>query len=226
MQHNNWTHQIDYAGLTQEIIQALRARVSPDIFTNDQALIQYVTSWTDKLSAIDDSTKKDRMMRPNHEYYGIDHFYDSAKNLKMFFDIEKLLSNESTFKELAKLVPRETFYDEANKYFSYNETLPKQKYHHHEILPIIAVEWFSTDGKFTVIDGNNRLNSQDYQALEAIPAYVFFFDDAVKFYKSIFLSDWDAAFYFMHYETFNIVNSDKQTAKKLLENPLYTTFSN
>lgn len=224
MRINNWSHKINYTGLTQEIIVSLRPNLNIEIFDSEEALIQYVTIWTNKLREIDELTKKERKMKFGHEYYGIDHFYKSADNLKMFFDIDKLKLNQRQFQELAKLVPQKTIFNKSNKFFSYNENLPKQKYRNHEIIPIVAVEWFSPDGKFTVIDGNNRLNTLEYQAMKNIPTYLFFFADAVKFYKSIFLSDWDAAFYFMHYEMFNIVNSDRKDAIKILRKPLYGIF--
>lgn len=66
MRINNWSHKINYTGLTQEIIVSLRSNLNIEIFDSEEALIQYVTIWTNKLREIDELTKKERKMKFGH----------------------------------------------------------------------------------------------------------------------------------------------------------------
>lgn len=195
----NIDYKIDYKKLEIQLTTDLKRQGFLNYFESSKKFETYISNWINTLQTNETDKSAFKPQSIINEFFQLPIFFSNME-LNVTLNITKLLEQIDEFSEYKTVIQNQDIFGFGPKFFAFNNTLKVNHNLKTKNTPLIAIEWFDPKGKFSVIDGNHRLNEKSFKKQKHFEIIILDFENTISLRDKIFFSNWDAAFYSLEYE--------------------------
>ncbi|MFT8600579.1 MAG: hypothetical protein ABF709_10325 [Leuconostoc pseudomesenteroides] len=195
----NIDYKIDYEKIRKQLTNDLKLKGFQDYFESSDKFETYISNWFITLKKNESKKSEFKPQSTINEFFQLPIIFDNIE-INITLNINKILSQIEKFDEFKLFINRQEIFGFGPKYFTFDKTIKVNNKHQIKNTPLIAIEWFDPKGKFTIADGNHRLNIKKFNKHNLFEIIILTFENTILLREDIFFSKWDAAFYTLEYE--------------------------